>query len=125
MTHETDEDLSALIDGELPAEAAARARAHTASCAECAARLDRLSAASLMFKRSGERPVPAGLAERAKGAAKPRRFATPRLLEAVAAVTLVVGLILVTGALLKKFRPSLFDNVQQMITGAAGQMGGK
>ena len=119
MTHETDEELSALIDGELPDEAAARVRAHTASCAECAARRDRLSAASLMFKRSGERPVPAGLAERVKSAGKPRRHAA-RLVVGLAVA--ILG-ILVCGATLKRFIPSLFSNIQQMITGAASASG--
>ncbi len=39
-------------------------------------------------------------------------------------LTVVVGVVLVSGAMLKKFMPSLFNNIQQMITGAAGQMGG-
>ena len=38
-------------------------------------------------------------------------------------LTVVVGVVLVSGAMLKKFMPSLFNNIQQMITGAAGQMG--
>ena len=39
-------------------------------------------------------------------------------------LTVVVGVVLVSGAMLKKFMPSLFNNIQTMITGAAGQMGG-
>lgn len=39
-------------------------------------------------------------------------------------LTVVVGVVLVSGAMLKKFMPTLFNNIQQMITGAAGQMGG-
>lgn len=38
-------------------------------------------------------------------------------------LTVVVGVVLVSGAMLKKFMPSLFNNIQTMITGAAGQMG--
>lgn len=38
-------------------------------------------------------------------------------------LTVVVGVVLVAGAMLKKFMPTLFNNIQQMITGAAGQMG--
>jgi Flp pilus assembly pilin Flp len=38
-------------------------------------------------------------------------------------LTVVVGVVLVSGAMLKKFMPSLFNNIQQMITGAAGSMG--
>lgn len=38
-------------------------------------------------------------------------------------LTVVVGVVLVAGVALKKFMPTLFNNIQQMITGAAGQMG--
>ena len=38
-------------------------------------------------------------------------------------LTVVVGVVLISGAMLKKFMPTLFNNIQQMITGAAGQMG--
>jgi anti-sigma factor RsiW len=119
MAHESDEELSALIDGELPADAEARVRGHAASCPECAARLDRLGAASIQFKRSGERPVPAGLAERVKAAVRPRRPAA-RL---VAGLAIAALLLLAGGVLLKKAMPALYSNIQQMITGAASQMG--
>jgi Flp pilus assembly pilin Flp len=38
-------------------------------------------------------------------------------------LTVVVGVVLVAGVALKKFMPTLFNNIQQMITGAASQMG--
>ena len=38
-------------------------------------------------------------------------------------LTVVVGVVLVSGAMLKKFMPSLFNNIQTMITTAAGQSG--
>jgi hypothetical protein len=38
-------------------------------------------------------------------------------------LTVVVGVVLVSGAMLKKFMPSLFNNIQQMITGAASASG--
>lgn len=38
-------------------------------------------------------------------------------------LTVVVGVVLVAGAMLKKFMPTLFNNIQQMITGAASSMG--
>ena len=38
-------------------------------------------------------------------------------------LTVVVGVVLVAGVALKKFMPSLFQQIQQMISGAAGQMG--
>jgi anti-sigma factor RsiW len=125
MAHENDEDLSALIDGELSDVAAVRARAHTASCAECAARLDRLNAASFKFKRSGERPVPAGLAARVKDAVRPRRFAARPAGAAALAMGAVfaAGIVLIGGVALKRFMPALFDNIQQMISGAASSMG--
>lgn len=39
-------------------------------------------------------------------------------------LTVVVGVVLVAGVALKKFMPTLFNNIQQMITGAASQLGG-
>jgi anti-sigma factor RsiW len=122
MTHETDEELSALIDGELPGEAAARARAHAASCAECAARMEKLSAASLMFKRSGARAAPAGLGGRVKAAVKPSR-ARVRLVRGAMLAAGFAAAFLISGAVLKRFIPSLFNNIQQMITGAASSAG--
>ena len=38
-------------------------------------------------------------------------------------LTVVVGVVLVAGAALKKFMPTLFAQIQGMITGAAGSMG--
>ena len=38
-------------------------------------------------------------------------------------LTVVVGVVLVSGAMLKKFMPSLFNNIQTMITGAASASG--
>lgn len=120
MPHETPETLSALIDGELTAVDAARARAHAASCPDCRAALSRFEGASAAFKRSGERPMPAGLAARTKVHAAPRRSWPVRL--GLAAAFGAV-LLLLSGTVLKSFLPTLFNNIQQMITGAAGQMG--
>lgn len=120
MPHETLENLSALIDGELPSADAERARAHAASCAECRAAMTKLEGASVAFKRSGERPVPAGLATRAKAHAKPSRSWMGKLGLAAAFGAM---LILLSGVAAKKFMPTLFNNIQQMISGAAGQMG--
>lgn len=38
-------------------------------------------------------------------------------------LTVVVGVVLVAGAALKKFMPQLFGQIQGMITGAASSMG--
>ncbi|MCR4819591.1 MAG: hypothetical protein K5838_00530 [Elusimicrobiales bacterium] len=39
-------------------------------------------------------------------------------------LTVVVGVVLVAGAALKKFMPGLFEQIQGMISGAAGNLGG-
>ena len=39
-------------------------------------------------------------------------------------LTVVVGVVLVAGVALKKFMPTLFNNIQQMISGADSQLGG-
>lgn len=120
MPHETPETLSALIDGELASADAERARAHAAACAECRDAIVRLEGASAAFKRSGEHSMPAGLAVRAKAHAAPRR-SWPVRLGLVAAFGVI--LLLLGGVAVKSFMPALFNNIQQMITGAAGQMG--
>lgn len=120
MPHETLETLSSLIDGELPSADAARARVHAASCAECGAAMAKLKGASAAFKRSGDHPVPVGLAARSKAHAKPARSWAARLGWAAA---FGVILLLLSGSVLKTFMPTLFNNIQQMISGAAGQMG--
>lgn len=38
-------------------------------------------------------------------------------------LTVVVGVVLAAGMALKKFMPTLFSQIQGMITGAAGNMG--
>ncbi|MDO8756661.1 MAG: zf-HC2 domain-containing protein [Elusimicrobiota bacterium] len=120
MLHETLDTLSSLIDGELPPADAERARAHAVACAECGAALARLQEASAAFKRSGEHALPAALGARAKVQAAPRKTSPFKLVLAMACGAF---LLLVSGLVTKKFMPTLFNNIQQMITGAAGQMG--
>lgn len=120
MTHLDDETLSAFIDGELEAAAGDAARAHAASCAECRARLERLRAASAAFRRAGERELPLGFTARVKAKVLPVRRSIGA---ALAFAVFCGGLVLIFGVALKKFMPTLFINVQQMITGAASQMG--
>ncbi|MBI5631038.1 MAG: Flp family type IVb pilin [Elusimicrobia bacterium] len=38
-------------------------------------------------------------------------------------LTVVVGVVLIAGVALKKYMPGLFQQIQGMITGAAGQLG--
>ena len=38
-------------------------------------------------------------------------------------LSVIVGLVLVVGAAMKKFMPQVFANISQMITGASSQMG--
>lgn len=118
--HETPEAISALIDGELAAADAARAKAHLAACAECAGMEAKLKAGSAAFRRSGAVQMPADLAARAKRAAAPGVRPGLKLAYAMVAIMLAV---FVSGVALKKLMPTLFNNIQQMITGAAGQMG--
>lgn len=117
--HESWETLSALKDGELVAAEADRARSHLATCAECSAQYAKLGEASALFKRAGVVPMPPGLAARVKSP-EPHRSLGYKLTVAVASV-MVAGWL---GAVaLKAFMPTLFNNIQSMITGAAGMMG--
>ena len=38
-------------------------------------------------------------------------------------LTVIVGVVLVSGAMLKKFMPTMFDNISQQILHAAGGLG--
>jgi hypothetical protein len=53
-----DEDLSALLDGELPGERAAALRAHSATCPRCAAELEALRRANERLRSALRAPVP-------------------------------------------------------------------
>lgn len=122
MSHLDDETLSAMIDSELNASAGDAARRHLAACAQCGARLESLRAASAAFKRSGAVAMPSGLAERSKdSAAKGAR--RPALLTAGAVASIGLVVLALAGVALKNFMPTLFNNIQQMITGAASSMG--
>lgn len=39
-------------------------------------------------------------------------------------VTVIVGAVLIVGVAIKRFLPNLFDQISQMITGAASSLGG-
>lgn len=55
-----------------------------------------------------------------------RRLASRRgqnTVEYLLMLTVVVGVVLVAGVALKKFMPTLFSQIQGMITGAASSMG--
>lgn len=114
MKHLTDEQLSARLDGELPAKTAEAAERHLAECAACRERLAALAGADASLARSLERDPGeeyfASFAERVQGriaaqaaapasreAAKapPRRgwFSSPRVLAwaGAAAALVVVG----------------------------------
>ena len=74
--HESEEDLSALLDGRLTAAEASRAREHLGACASCRAALDGLEAARSLLRRAPRRPLPADLASRIlleAAALEPRR----------------------------------------------------
>lgn len=121
MTHLDDETLSALIDSELGSGASAKARAHLAGCRDCALKFDRFQAASAAFRKHGGKDVPLEVIARAKIAAAPARKVELRRFAFAAIVS--VAIVLMAGVAAKKFMPTLFNNIQQMITGAASQMG--
>ena len=116
--HETWETLSALKDGELVAADSDRARSHLAVCAECAAAYARVGAAGEAFRRSGVKPMPAGLIARLRPA-RP----TPALVKLTLGLAAVLLAFWVSGAALKAFMPTLFNSIQNMISSAASQMG--
>src|SRR5438045_3070735 len=121
MSHETDGELSALIDGELSQDDSTRVNTHIASCPECSERLGRLLAASQAFKRSGEAPLPAGFKRRIvlKGTAR----VPNRALRVAVGLAVALFLIMAAGMATKKYMPGLFSQIQGMISAAAGSLG--
>ncbi|MBI5239895.1 MAG: zf-HC2 domain-containing protein [Elusimicrobia bacterium] len=119
------EDLSAFLDGELPAERRAQVAAHLGSCAACTKELERLKRASAAFRRHALEPLPPSLLGKALRRLRPavRRFEPLHPLEYVLAIAMVVGVVLVSGVALKRFMPGLFSQIQTMISGAAGSLG--
>jgi anti-sigma factor RsiW len=113
MPHEIDkETLSAYLDGELPESRKAELTSHVASCPDCSGYLERVRSASADFKKHGLVQAPA-----AKAPSKSRGL---QLAVAFAVLTFVV---MAGGAALKRFMPTLFSQIQGMITSAAGSMG--
>jgi len=115
-----DEELSAYLDGELDAAARERLAERLRTEPALAERLERLTSASAAFRAHGREPEPLGLAARALAEAKPAP--SPRGWR-YAFVGFALLIFVLGGVALKKFMPTLFNNVQQMITGAASQMG--
>ena len=122
MSHESDLELSALIDGELPADELEQANAHVASCPQCSERLNQLRQASAAFKRSGEAPLPAGFKKKIvlKGTV---RVPVSGLRIAVGLVVALLLILAVAGIGMKTFMPGLYSQIQGMISGAAGSLG--
>ncbi|MCX5797920.1 MAG: zf-HC2 domain-containing protein [Elusimicrobia bacterium] len=126
MAHDVSaEDLSAFLDGELPAERKAQVAEHLRACASCGRELERFKKASAAFRQHGKRALPARLLDKIRDRLRPvaRRSEPMDSLVYVFALTVVVGVVLVTGVALKRFMPGLFSSIQQMISGAATSLG--
>lgn len=93
MDHNTcRENLSAYLDGELPAREKALLEAHLADCPDCRAALGQLGSVSALFKKHAMEPVPLSLKGGVLGGQKAARpWLKPVLaLSAAAAAVLVV-----------------------------------
>jgi putative zinc finger protein len=88
-----EEDLSALLDAQLDAHRAGEVRAHLASCAACARRLDRLRGVDAALQRIAATPVDAAQRARMRPVLAPersaRRVAPPRRRRWIAPAALV------------------------------------
>lgn len=126
MAHKIDKErLSAFLDGELPASERPGQLAHLSECAECAAYVERLRGASANFKKHGPAQMPEALLASALAQArdKKRKAGPRRYYQLLVAFTTAIFLIVVGGMLAKKFAPTLFGQIQGMISGAAGNLG--
>lgn len=85
------ENLSAYLDGELPAVERGLVEAHLADCPDCRAVLGQLNAVSGLVKKHVMEPVPAGLEKKVLGGAAPARpWLKPALAFATAAAAVLV-----------------------------------
>jgi anti-sigma factor RsiW len=126
MAHEVSaEELSAFLDGELPAERKAQVAEHLRACASCARELERFKKAGAAFRQHGKQALPARLLERIYRRLRPEASRSEPMGSwvYVFALTVVVGIVLVSGVALKRFMPGLFSSIQQMISGAATSLG--
>ncbi|HVE14767.1 MAG TPA: zf-HC2 domain-containing protein [Elusimicrobiota bacterium] len=119
MSHDIDkEDLSAYLDGELPAPRRTAVESHLESCGECREELARIKRAQTAFRAHGRLPAPAGL-ERSLRRPAPSR---ERLGFALAAGLVALALLL-SGKAFKPQINAVFNQIMGMISGAASTVG--
>lgn len=124
MKHEEiKEALSDYFDGQLGPAETVEISAHVATCAECRAALDGLSALSTGIKENLPASAPAAMKERllARARREKKPLSTPATVLVVAFTALI--LVLMAGVAAKKYMPALFSSVQGMISGAASTLG--
>ena len=124
MTHEEiKEALSGYFDGQLGPAQAVEISAHIATCKECRAELDALTALSAGVKENLSAPAPAAMKERllARARQEKKPLSGPATVLVVAFTAII--LFLMAGVAAKKYMPTLFSSVQGMINGAASTLG--
>lgn len=84
------ENLSAYLDGELPAVERSLVEAHLAGCPDCRAVLGQLNAVSGLVKKHVMEPVPASLEKKVLGGGTARPWFKPALAFATAAAVVMV-----------------------------------
>ncbi|MBI4351327.1 MAG: zf-HC2 domain-containing protein [Elusimicrobia bacterium] len=124
MTHEEiKESLSDYFDGQLGPAGTVEISAHVATCPECRAELDALSALSAGIKESLPAPAPAAMKERLLARARQENKPLFRSATVLAVAFAALILVLMAGVAAKKYMPTLFSSVQGMINGAASTLG--
>lgn len=124
MTHEEiKEALSDYYDGQLGPAKTVEISAHVATCPECRAELDGLTALSAGVKENLPAAAPAAMKERLLARARQEKKPLVRTSTVLAAAFAVMLLVLMAGVAAKKFMPTLFSSVQGMINGAASTLG--
>jgi anti-sigma factor RsiW len=120
MTHLDDEILSAMIDDQLGASELATSQLHLSQCGKCQKRLVLLKDASASFRKYGAVKTPTGLLEGQPS----RRLPSSRMQRrTVAWAAVSVACLILGGVVARLFLPTLFNEFQQIITGAASSMG--
>lgn len=124
MTHEEiKEALSDYFDGQLRPARTAEISAHVATCAECRAALDGISALSAGIKENLSAAAPAAMKKRLLARARKGKKPLLRPSIVLAAAIAVIILALMGGIVAKRVMPTMFAQIQGMINGAASTLG--
>lgn len=124
MTHEEiKESLSAYSDGQLAPDKMTEIAGHLPGCGECTAVLLELKTLSSGIKTNLAPSAPTAMKERLLDKARGVRIPLFRPSTVLAAALTVIILALMAGLAAKRLMPTMYAQIQGMISGAASSLG--